>query len=495
MKKLRFSIWILVASLFFPGFFFFISYAQTELNWNDDLPADWSYETASPEELIPATVEQGLRSRAIPHVPPPPMPAEEGQALDNLVKSFPARMLENRTPYQYRTPGESPFFIPVQNYQPPLGLRPRIYRPGVVEFYPWFGVSQSFESNVNLTSTNPIADFYVTPRVGFELQLGTPDSIYIEEYDTILALKMLYEAYADLFFLHPSLSAFNERLELNGRIGRSAAIWRPFFAISDLTGSNLLMAELVNRARRVRVSAGVNAEYKLSEMTGWNQSFTYFLLEHPEPGFINYGVWRTQQEVTYRVFHEMRALLWGEYRYTRPDQGSSGTEGMFGFGWSGKPDPRIYTELHLGWDVLSLSGSVPGRSNLSGVRFNGYTTFDWGPRFRPTFRYDRDYVFNEVDANDNYVSTLLQVKGEIFLGGNWYITPYLGASLQEYETSARLTFQYRPELEISYAFDNFAEANKTNVFFKVGYTQSQNLNGSSDAVENLRISIGGNWKF
>ena len=478
------------------AFHFALPIARAEIDWNDSLPPDWSYEAPSPQERQPATIEPGLRRRAIPREPAADESQPVGENLELLTKSFSTRMRENRGPYQFGSPdGGGGAFVEVEAYRALLGLQPRIYRPGTIEFYPWFGISQSYETNVTLTSTNPQADFYVTPRAGLEIQLGTPDSIYNESYDTILALHGLYEAYADIFYLNPSLSAFNERLELNGRIGRAGAIWRPFVSASDLTGSNLLMAELVNRARRVRVQTGVNGEYQFTETTGWNQSFSYFLLEHPEDGYINYAVWREMQELTYRVFHDMRALVWVEYRYTQPDQGSSGNEVISGLGWAGKPDPRIYTELRVGWDELRLSGSFPGRKNLSGIRFNGYTTFDWGPRFRPTFRYDRDYVFNEVDVDDNYVSTLLQLKGEIFLGGNWYITPYLGCSLQEYETSNRVTLQYRPEIEVSYAFGDGSEPNKTNVFIKTGYTKSQNISGPGAPVEDFRVSIGGNWKF
>ncbi|MEI6032711.1 MAG: hypothetical protein WCS65_00340 [Verrucomicrobiae bacterium] len=481
---------------FIAAVHFVLPIARAEIDWSDALPPDWSYEAASPQELLPGTVEPGLRRRAIPREPAGSDESQPvGEELDFLTKSFSTRTRENRGPYQFGQPVGGGGFVEVEAYRPPLGLRPRIYRPGTIEFYPWFGVSQSYETNVTLTSSSPQADFYVTPRAGFEIQLGTPDSIYNESYDTIVALRALYEAYADIFFINPSLSAFNERLELSGRIGRAAAIWRPFVAASDLTGSNLLMAELVNRARRIRIQAGVNGEYQFSEATGWNQSFAYFLLEHPEPGYINYAVWRTMQELTYRVFHDMRAVLWAEYRHTRPDMGASGNEVISGLGWAGKPDPRVYTELRVGWDALRLAGSVPGRENLSGIRFNGYTTFDWSPRFRPTIRYDRDYVFNEVDVNDNYVSTLVQLKGEIFLGGNWYVTPYLGCSLQEYETSDRVTFQYRPEIELSYAFGGASEPDKTNVFVKAGYTKSQNLSGPGAPVENFRVSVGGNWKF
>jgi len=142
-----------------------------------------------------------------------------------------------------------------------------------------------------------------------------------------------------------------------------------------------------------------------------------------------------------------------------------------------------------------MDGSVPGRRNLSGVRFNGYTTFDWGPRFRPTFRYDREYAYNETTPNDNYTSTLLQVRNEFFLGGNYYLTPYLGVSISEFETSHQVTIQWRPEVELSYAFPDEELPNSSRVFFKVGYERSSNIRGEGDVITQLRLSIGCDWKF
>jgi hypothetical protein len=164
-------------------------------------------------------------------------------------------------------------------------------------------------------------------------------------------------------------------------------------------------------------------------------------------------------------------------------------------GFYGKPDSRLYTELRIGWDVMDVEGFVPGRRNMSGLRFNGWTTFDWSQRLRLTLRYDRDYVFNEVDVNDNYVSTLLQGRGEIFLGGNWYVTPYFGCSLQEFETSGRLYLQIRPELEVAYALPGAYYPADSRIFVKAAYMNSRSLKGSDAPVENWRFSVGLNCKF
>ncbi len=118
-----------------------------------------------------------------------------------------------------------------------------------------------------------------------------------------------------------------------------------------------------------------------------------------------------------------------------------------------------------------------------------------GPRFAFTLLYDRDYVFNELDENDNYVSTLLQTKLEFYLGDNWYLTPYLGWSVDEFQTSGALTMQIRPELEISYAFPSDTEANKSRVYAKLGYSHSENIVGVGLPVDGLRVSLGFAWKY
>lgn len=461
------------------------------LEWEGDLPSDWSSEPQSPSELLPATVEPGLTSRAVPMLPPPtpPEPLMPFYRLQGM-----ADIQTIRRPPLPGAPDPS-LFRAVTTHLPPQGLHPRVFRAGLLEIYPWFGVAQSYETNVNLTATNPIADFYVTPRLGVEWQIGTPDSIYNEFYDTILAMNGRYEAWADLFYENPDFSAFNQEVQASARVGRSAAIWRPSFSYSDITGSNLLMSELTNRVRRLRTSADLLGQYQFTSILGANQSFGFFKLDHTDEGYINYSVARTRQEVTWRVLDQVRATAWAEYRRTDPSAGSFANETIVGFGFYGKPDPRLYTELRIGWDFLDLDGDVPGRRNLSGIRFNGWTTFDWSERFRLTLRYDRDYVFNEVDVNDNYVSTLLQVKGEFFLGGNWYVTPYFGCSLQEFETSQRLNLQLRPELEVAYALPGPYYPGDSRIFVKAAYMSASSINGDDAPVENWRFSIGMNCKF
>jgi len=204
---------------------------------------------------------------------------------------------------------------------------------------------------------------------------------------------------------------------------------------------------------------------------------------------------KTRQELTWKVLDQMRATAWAEYRNSQPETGSNGSEIIAGIGYYGKPDPRIYTELRIGWDFVSLEQPLPGQDNLSGLRFNGWTTFDWSERLRLTLRYDRDYVFNEEQPDDNYVSTLLQARAEVFLGGNWYLTPYFGASLQEFQTSHQVTLQLRPEIEAAYAFAGAASPANSKIFLKIGYMTSSYLVGEGLPVENWRFSLGLNCKF
>lgn len=461
---------------------------------DDEVLPEWIGEPNSPAEQTPASVTPGLGDRAIPALAAPTPPPTDYNPLYRLTRPYYDTLFATAPPSFIPPPDPSAFRRVIVN-EAPRGLQPRTERPGLLEIYPAFGLAQSYDSNVNLTATDPIRDFFLTPQASVEFQLGSPDTIYEPVYDTILALHGSYEGYADLFYEHPELSAYNQRLELTGRIGRSAAIWRPFLYFSDITGSNLLLVELVNRTRRLRVTAGFFAEYKLSEIVGYRQNFNYFRLDHPDPAYIDLQTWNTRQELTYLALHALRAIAWGQYRFTQPDRGSAGQEFVLGAAWQGQPDPRIYTELYVGYGLLDMQGQVPGRRNLSGLRFNGYTTFDWGPRFRPTLRYDREYAFNELQENDNYTSTLLQVRNEFFLGGNYYLTPYLGVAIDEFETSHQVTIQWRPEVELSYAFANEQMPNESRVFLKAGYEHSSNLVGEGDPISQLRLSFGANWKF
>ena len=460
-------------------------------DWEVDQPAAPSFEENSPGERLPWTVETGLTSRAIPTLPTPEMPYSL-LPLKRLQFMHDIRLVQPRPVPDHPDPSS---FRTVTVDVAPIGLHPRIFRKGLLEFYPWFGIAQSFESNVNLTSANPIADFYLTPRAGMEFQLGTPDSVYNEFYDTILALHGRYEGWADLFYGNPKLSAFNQEMQFAGRIGRMGAIWRPSFGYSDITGSNLLLSELINRTRRLRTTADLVGQYQFTSMFGANQTFSFYQLQHPDPGYINYAVMKTRQELTWKAHDQTRITTWGEYRFTNPDQGFRGSEMIFGLGWYGKPDSRITTDMRIGWDTMQMEGNVPGRQNMSGLRFNGRTTFDWSTRLRLALIYDREYAFNEQTVNDNYVSTLLQLKAEVYLGGSWYLVPYLGGSLQEFEIANALAIQLRPELEIAYALPNYYYPMDSKIFMKIGYMSSSYLRGTGDPVEDWRLSMGFNCKF
>lgn len=490
--------WIIRWRRYFPPLFLVLLTASLMTlraaglsQWEVDQPGYSGYEPNSPDELLTGSVEPGLFKRAVPVLPTP-------ETSNNILPLFGLQKLQNMPemyPYRSRREPVVPPFNPVTVYEPPIGLQPRIYRNGLIEFYPWFGVAQSWESNVNQTSTNPISDFYITPRAGGELQIGTPDSIYNEYYDTILALNARYEAWGDLFYNHPGLSAFNQELNLAGRIGRMGAIWRPVFNYSNITGSNLLLAEMVNRTQRIRTDAGILGEYQFTGQLGMNQTFDYFRLFHPDPGYINFDVVKTRQELTWKLTETMTATGWGEYRNTSPDQGFSGSELMYGVGIYGKPDPRIYSELRIGYDSVMMNGYAPGSANPSGLRFNGWTTFDWSERLRLTLRYDRDFVFTEQGVNDNYVSTLLQGKAEIYLGSNWYVTPYFGCSFQQYVLGNAVSLQVRPELEVAYALPSHYYPSDSRIFVKAGYENSSYIQGTGSPIVDTRLSMGFNSKF
>ena len=320
--------------------------------WEVDQTPQSSFELNSPDEHFPGTVEPGLSERAVPMLPPPKPPEQllpfyQLQKFQNIQEIRPKPLPDEFDPSSFR---------PVNAYLPPIGLHPRVYRNGLVEFYPWFGIAQSFDSNVNLVSANPVSDFYVTPRLGAELQVGTPDSIYNEFYDTILAMNVRYEAWADIFYENPQFSAFNQEVRMAGRIGRSGAIWRPIFSYSDITGSNLLMSELVNRTRRLTVNGELLGQYQFTSDFGANQSFGYYQLDHPDPGYINYAIAKTRQELTWKVIDLMKATAYGDYRYLDPAQGSLGSEVISGFGFYGKPDPRLYSELRIGYGDVMMDG-------------------------------------------------------------------------------------------------------------------------------------------
>lgn len=477
------------------------------------LPPPAGSEPNSPSEAAPGLVEPGLGRRALPGAPPPP----DSPELNLESFYWDTHPFENAALMQTTAiPGPGESFRPVTTYAPPLGLRPKVYREGVLEFYPWAGISQSFDSNVGLTENNQVSDFFLTPRFGTELQLGSPDSTYVESYDTILATHLSYEGYADLFYEHPNLSAYNSLLDFNGRIGRDRLILRPFLKFSDTTGNNLELLQLQNRIRRLQTYGGNVAEYAFTPITSWRQTYSALDYEHPDQTRtqtnIDYITWSTRQELTYLLGNNTaRAILWFGAEATDPSMGFSGNEYLSGVGWQGAFGERVYSELRIGWGQLQLNGPVrqllnntnATRWDLSGIRYGGYTTFDWTERLRLTLVYDRDYVYNENTPNDNYVTTMTQLKAEIYMGDNWLLIPYIGTSFDDFQLSHHLEIDLRPEVEFAYIFGKEAyqiigledKSVASRVFVKVGYDYTQNLNGTPSTVDGVRVSTGFNWNF
>jgi hypothetical protein len=461
-------------------------------------------EPNSPQEMNPGLVEPGLSQHAVPNPNPPAV----GPDLDLETFYWQTHPFENSVLLapilNLFSPDDPAAFRPVVSYAPPLGLWPRIYRPGLLESYAWAGLAQSFDSNVRLTSHGQFSDFYTTPRFGLEMQLGTPDSVYNERYDTIFAAHLVYEGYADLFYEHPDLSAYNQQLNFSSRIGRDRFTLRPFASFSDVTGSNLQLVELQNRAERIITTGGVVGEYGFTPVTSWRQTYSVFDFEHQDPAYINYTMWSTRQELTWLLpNNSLKAILWAGAQTPSPDAGFGGNEFLAGLGWQGEFNSRLHSRLWLGWGALQMDGNVPGRKDLSGLRYDGYTVFEYSQRMKFTLLYDRVYVFNEQTRNDNYVATITQLKTEIYLGSHWLVMPYLGCSVREFETSGRCDVEPRLEVEFAYVFgkeddqiiDERGRSAGSRIFFKIGYDDSETIQGSGDSVAGFRTSTGLNWNF
>ena len=457
-------------------------------------------EQNSPSQMTPGLVEHGLSPRALPS----PIPPGERPELNLETFYWDTHPFENAAlmvPSELPGPGQS--FRPVTSYSPVLGLKPKVYREGRLEFYPWGGISQSFDSNVQLSQKNPISDFYATPRFGLETQLGSADSIY-SGYDTIFAAHLSYEGYADLFYEHPNFTAYNSQLDFNARIGRDRLIVRPFLNFSDITGNNLQLLQLQNRSQRIQTYAGAVGEYAFTPITSWRQTFNVLDFVHPEQTNVSYVTWATRQELTYLLPNNMsKAILWFGASTTSPNHGFGGNEYSSGVGWEGQFGERLSSELRIGYGQVQMDGHVANRWNMSGLRYGGHVTFDWTERIRFTFLYDRDYVYNESGTNDNYIATLTQFKTEIYMGNNWLLIPYLGTSFEHFQTSHQLEMDLRPELELAYIFSKETyeivglgdKSAASRIFVKVGYDFSENISGPPGGFNGVRVSTGFNWNF
>ena len=374
----------------------------------------------------------GLPSRAIPVMPLITPTAKRGRNLRPPFFGSPDPFYDNL--FAVQAP-DAPFrldpseYREVTAYQPPQGLLPLWPSPGL-----WNALEalcqnppETYDSNIQQTPTNPIGDFFTTLSFGADLQVGTPDSIYLNGYDTILALNAHYEFAADLFSQYDKFDAIDNQIKMDGRIGRDAFILRPFLTAEDFTGSDFLTVENVGRVERQRLVTGLRGDFKLTSQLTWSQIYSHLYFEHPEEGFINFEVYRNYQEITYRALPDTDVFAWGEYRYTDPDLGREwgGIDGWRRLeGQTRSPAFQRITN-RLGLDQPRLV-SVPG---WSGVFIQGHTSFRVESRACGSNSNMIETIPSmSVTPNDNYINNTLQFAPEIFLGGNWYVTPYFGVS-------------------------------------------------------------------
>jgi len=451
---------------------------------------------ASAEENSPlpeSPQKYDLPSRAIPEMPleyPPPNPRSVYEPLFRLTHPYYTNPLAVRKPLP-------PFKLDPSTYTRVesdgelRGLRPIKPEDSLWTFHPFIAGQESYDSNIQQTSQDHIGDFSNIIRAGFDYQLGSPDSIYSEGYDTILALNMHEEFWAEIFDRHHEFNALNDKIQIDGRIGRDAAIWRPFVFADDVTGSNLLTENRVGRIERQHLVTGFRGDYQLTSQISASQSFSHEYFEHPDDPFIDFETWQVQQELGYRVLHEFDMFAWSRFVYTDVDKGADGKEYMNGIGWRGKPDPRLSSDFLIGWDEVHLNQPQANRFDLSDIYLFGHTSFEWSPRLRLVMIYDRRYSFNEIDINDNYLDNIIQFVPEIYLGDNWYITPYLGIAYDQYETSHRDTLEFRPEVEAAYVTPD-----NSRFFVKIGYDHTSTVKGPDlGPVEIYRVTTGIHWKF
>lgn len=372
----------------------------------------------------------------------------------------------------------------------PQGLFPQEDKAGLSKLKFGAAVSQTYESNVLLSRNNPIGDLYTTTQVQAEHQLGTPDSPYLTDgYETIFAAQSSARFFQDIFWRHQEFNSTNYEARLNTRIGRDQAIWRPFISRTDINSSSTLTFDRASRIRRQTLTSGVTGEYDLSPYLSYSHGFTHIAFQHTQPIYINLQSFRYQQEVATKISRDMSLLWWSEYRQTNPSRGDRADEIGSGFGWRGNVTDRLFSKLSIGWSNIEQERSS-SRQDMSGLRVNGTTSLNYSQRLRLTMNCFREYNFNEIDLNDNYVASGGQIYALFYLGGNWYVTPYLALTHLDFESSREIVFQYRPELEISYAFNELSRC-----YVKGGYEMSESLSRTKSEVESMRLSVGIAYQF
>ncbi|SDU00754.1 hypothetical protein SAMN05444156_1406 [Verrucomicrobium sp. GAS474] len=407
-------------------------------------------------------------------------------------------------------PGYYPYlYRDVISSVPAFGLQPTPAKQGLFTITPYAGVTHTYESNINLSPDNHIGDYFTTLSAGADFQVGTPDSVYTERYDTILGLHGHYLFTADVFDTQDRFNALNNQLNLDGRIGRGSAIWRPYLTMEDFTSTGFEDRdnERIGRVKRQILAPGIHGDYQVTSQSFVSQDFSWTHMKHPQNGvlneltgdftpYIDADTWNYMTQAGTRVLPNVDVFVWNNLRQTEVSRGSAYNELINGFGWRGKPDPRLFTEVLFGWDAMSFTASDgnPNRHALSGWRMSGHTSFDWSPRLRLTLKYDRLFQANELDKDNNYTSSAVQFIPEVFLGGNWYLIPQVALTDYTFERTLFETIELRPEVELAYRLPDKIGSD-SRIYVKGTYLRTETVVGDGHQTEDFRLSTGIAMKF
>ncbi|MFH1067183.1 MAG: hypothetical protein V1746_04720 [bacterium] len=453
----------------------------------------------------PSTSEPGLSERAVPDLEEVVQDKEGKEGVDAYEPTFKQyQQLERLDPHYYlrvahleppvppHVPDQSEYTT-VQTYERLQGIRPVPPKTGeLVSWMPRVGVAGVYDSNVELTPDHQKDDYYYTLELGNEWQVGTPDSVYISSYDTMLALHGVQQTSFDIFTKMDEHNAINNAIDMDGRIGRDTFILRPYVSASEKTGANILDIERGGRYTKQILQTGVRGQYRLTSCLKWEQDFNRQALEHPDPRFFDYEIWGTMQQLAFQIHPKFEALAYFEDRAFNPDVGDNAQEHIGGVGLRGWLSDRLFTMTRVGWGAVD-NGDAARLRNLSGPRVESRVSFEWSQRLRLTCLFDRYYIINELGENDNGVINLLQLYCDFFMGTNWYIKPFLAFSTDAQENERLSWMQIQPQIEIAYHFSPHSK-----VFVKGEYEQSVPLNGDNKAaqrVEAWRNMWGVNLEF
>lgn len=289
-----------------------------------------------------------------------------------------------------------------------------------------------YEDNVFLSKSNKVDDFSFFAAPGLELVFGK-NSLWkgtLSAYET-------WTSYFDTEGIDSHLTTILFNTSYDGvrwKINANAGYRQLYQNSRDAILANALV-------RRDLISAGINAEYFLTEKSKLGAGFGYSDTNYRTAGYNDYTDYTVPLNYYYGITPKVDLSAGVRYRHTVSDGGSDSDTYYFNLGSRGQFTPKLAGTASIGYNMKQYEGSTaPDDESQVGAQVG--LTYSYSPK--TLFNLD---ISNDFGTSSNASGTK---NFRVAVGGQTQLTTELGAGASvSYE---RIDYQDGPRKDDFYVF-------------------------------------------